>query len=127
MYKLSKRSLRNLKGVHPDLVQVVKEAIRITRQDFTVIEGLRSIERQRELVNKGMSKTMNSRHLTGHAVDIIPYPIPGDWSRYTKEHWDDVYNSMKIAAQSLGVKLNYGYEWGWDKPHYQLDWKDYPK
>ena len=71
-YKLSQRSLQNLSGVHPDLVAVVKRAIEITEQDFSVIEGIRSIDRQRELVKSGASQPMNSRHLTGHAVDIAP-------------------------------------------------------
>ena len=74
-YTLGKRSLQNLSGVHPDLVDVVKRAIEITEQDFSVIEGIRNINRQRELVKTGKSTTMNSRHLTGHAVDIAPWPI----------------------------------------------------
>ena len=75
MYKLGQRSLQNLSGVHPDLVAVVKRAIEITEQDFSVIEGVRNIDRQRQLVKSGASQTMNSRHLTGHAVDIAPYPL----------------------------------------------------
>ena len=70
MYKLGQRSLQNLSGVHPDLVSVVKRAIEITKQDFSVIEGVRNIDRQRQLVKSGASTTMNSRHLTGPAVDI---------------------------------------------------------
>ena len=81
-YVLGKRSLSNLKGIHPDLVSVVKRAIDITDQDFTVIEGLRDIDRQRELFKSGASTTMNSRHLTGHAVDIAPYPLSWDWDQY---------------------------------------------
>ena len=72
-YKLGTRSLQSLSGVHPDLVAVVKRAIQITPQDFTVIEGVRNIERQKQLVAKGASKTMNSRHITGHAVDMVPW------------------------------------------------------
>ena len=74
MYFLGKRSTDNLKGVHPDLVKVVQRAISITKQDFAVIEGLRSKERQEQLVKEGKSQTTNSRHLTGHAVDIVPWP-----------------------------------------------------
>ena len=81
MPKFSKRSKEKLKGVHPDLVKVVKEAIK--HVDFTVLEGVRSLERQEELVRQGKSKTMNSKHLVqidgyAHALDIAPYPI--DWS-----------------------------------------------
>ena len=71
-YRLSQRSMQNLSGVHPDLVAVVKRAIEITEQDFSVIEGIRNIDRQRKLVAQGKSQTMNSRHLTGHAVDLAP-------------------------------------------------------
>ena len=74
-YQLGTRSRQRLSGVHPDLVAVVKRAIHITEQDFTVIEGIRNIKRQRELFKAGKSTTMNSRHLTGHAVDIAPWPI----------------------------------------------------
>ena len=126
-FKLSSRSEKNLKGVHPDLQKVVRRAIKITKQNFTVIEGVRSVERQKELVRLGLSKTMNSRHLTGHAVDIVPYPIPRDWSDYKDSQWTEVYNAMKKASKQLNVELDYGYDWGWDKPHYQLTWDRYPK
>ena len=72
-YKLGKRSLSRLEGVNNGLVSVVKEAISVTQQDFSVIEGLRSIERQRDLVQRGASQTMKSKHLTGHAVDLAAY------------------------------------------------------
>lgn len=72
-FSLGARSLLRLQGVHPSLVRVVKRAIRITPVDFTVLEGVRSRERQAELVRIGASKTMNSRHLTGHAVDLAPW------------------------------------------------------
>lgn len=71
-FKLSEKSLKRLEGVHPDLVKVVQHAITITPLDFVVLEGLRSKERQRYLVDKGASKTMDSYHITGHAVDIAP-------------------------------------------------------
>ncbi len=67
MFRLGERSRKNLQGVHPDLVKVVERAIEITKQDFVVIEGLRSEARQRELLAKGATRTLNSRHLTGHA------------------------------------------------------------
>lgn len=125
-YTLGKRSKSNLKGVHPDLVRVVELAIRRTKQDFTIIEGLRTKKRQKELVDNGYSKTMNSRHLTGHAVDIIPYPIPQDWSKYSNRQWGKIAEAMLSAAEELGVDLEWGFaKWGWDKPHYQLSWGSY--
>lgn len=123
-YKLNTRSLQNLSGVHPDLVAVVEAAIKITKQDFIVIEGVRNINRQRELFKSGKSKTMNSRHLTGHAVDICPYPV--DWN--DKEKFEAISDAMKDAAKKLKVSIEWGGDWknAWDKPHYQLTHKDYP-
>lgn len=127
MYKLGSRSLANLEGVHPDLIKVVKRAIEITNQDFTVLEGLRSFARQEELLRKGFSKTMNSRHLTGHAVDIAPWvngAISWDWNFYP-----EVARAMKEAAKELGVDIEWGGNWERfkDGPHWQLTWKSYPK
>ena len=127
-YNLGTRSKKNLRGVHKDLVRIVERAIRTTNQDFTVIEGRRTKARQKELVKNGFSKTMNSRHLTGHAVDIIPYPIPADWRKYTHKQWQEIAKAMLEAADFYGVDLEWGFaEWGWDKPHYQLSWQEYPR
>ena len=122
-YTLGKRSLQNLSGVHPDLVAVVKRAIEITEQDFSVIEGIRNINRQRELVKTGKSTTMNSRHLTGHAVDIAPWPISWDW-----EYFYPIADAMKQAAEELEVDLEWGGDWKSfpDAPHWQLSRKMYP-
>ncbi len=79
MYVLGTVSKNNLKGVHPDLVKVVEKAITLTEIDFRVIDGLSFFKtRQIELVNKGASKTLNSRHITGHAVDVVALLIGGD-------------------------------------------------
>ena len=123
MYSLSQRSMQNLSGVHPDLIAVVKRAIQITEQDFSVIEGVRNINRQRELVAKGASTTMNSRHLTGHAVDLAPYPLSWDW-----EHFYPIADAMKQAAEELDVDLEWGGDWKSfpDGPHFQLSRKAYP-
>jgi peptidoglycan L-alanyl-D-glutamate endopeptidase CwlK len=124
-FRLSSRSLERLAGVHPDLVRVVKHAIGITSVDFTVLEGVRSAERQQELVAAGASQTMNSRHLTGHAVDLGAYvagEIRWDWPLYHK-----IAAAMIHAASELGVPLEWGGDWKFkDGPHYQLPWKDYP-
>jgi|TARA_R110000851_G_scaffold7651_2_gene29570 hypothetical protein len=122
-YTLGNRSLQNLSGVHPDLVAVVKRAVEITEQDFSVIEGIRNINRQRELVKTGKSTTMNSRHLTGHAVDIAPWPISWDW-----EYFYPIADAMKQAAEELDVALEWGGDWKSfpDGPHYQLSRKTHP-
>jgi peptidoglycan L-alanyl-D-glutamate endopeptidase CwlK len=122
-YALGTRSRQRLSGVHPDLVAVVKRAIQITKQDFTVLEGIRNINRQRELVKAGKSKTMNSRHLTGHAVDLAPWPISWDW-----ENFYPIADAMKQAAEELGVDLEWGGDWKSfpDGPHFQVSRKSYP-
>ena len=123
MYKLGQRSKENLEGVHPDLVKVVERAIQITEQDFTVIEGLRSVERQKQLVANGSSRTMNSRHLTGHAVDIAPWPISWEWDKFYI-----IEDAVKQAAKELDIPIEWGGDWKTfkDGPHWQLPWKDYP-
>lgn len=124
-YKLGTRSLQNLSGVHPDLVAVVKLAISITEQDFTVIEGIRNINRQRELVKAGKSTTMNSRHITGHAVDMVPWPV--DWNDL--ERFEVMSEAMKQAAEELDIPIVWGGDWKsfYDAPHFELDRKVYPK
>ena len=123
-YRLSNKSLQKLDGVHPDMVAVVKLAISITGQDFSVGEGLRSVSRQKELVATGKSTTMNSRHITGHAVDLFPYPLSWDW-----EYFYPIADAMKAAAKELKIDLEWGGDWESfpDGPHFQLSWKDYPK
>ena len=122
-YKLGNRSLQNLSGVHPDLVAVVKRAIETSEQDFAVLEGIRNINRQRELVKTGKSTTMNSRHLTGHAVDLAPWPISWEW-----EGFYPIADAMKAAAEELDVNLEWGGDWKSfpDGPHFQLSRKTYP-
>lgn len=126
-YVLGKRSKSNLVGVHPDLVKVVERAIEITEVDFAVIEGLRNLARQKELLAKGATKTLNSRHLSGHAVDIAAWvggTIRWDWPLYHR-----LAKAMKEAAAELEVDIVWGGDWqGFpDGPHFQLDWKTYPR
>ena len=125
MFKLSDRSRSRLQGVHPDLVSVVELAITLTEVDFGVTEGLRTMERQRELVEAGASLTMNSRHLTGHAVDLVAYvgnEVRWDWPLY-----DKIAAAMFEAARDLGIPLEWGGNWKTlkDGPHFQLPWEDY--
>jgi peptidoglycan L-alanyl-D-glutamate endopeptidase CwlK len=125
-FVLGPKSLERLHGVHPDLVKVVQRAIQLTTVDFTVIEGLRTVERQKELVAHGASKTMKSRHITGHAVDIAPVisgEIRWDWPLYKK-----IAPAMKQAAKEVGVPIEWGGDWITfkDGPHWQLPWKKYP-
>ena len=126
MFKLSQKSLKKLEGVHPDLVRVVIKAITLTNLDFCVTEGLRSVERQKQLVAAGASKTMRSRHLTGHAVDLaamVNGEIRWDWPLYAK-----LAEFMKDAAKSENAKIEWGGDWTTfkDGPHFQLPWETYP-
>lgn len=125
--KFSQRSLNNLKGVHPDLRRVMDRALQDSPLDFVVIEGLRTEERQRQLVASGASKTLNSRHITGHAVDIVPIGPNGkaafDWPLYHK-----LGPAVEAAAKKEGVNITWGGRWSTfrDGPHFELDRKEYP-
>lgn len=126
-YKLGKRSLSNLNGVHPDLVKVVKRAIELTECDFTIIEGLRTKERQAQLLKEKKTTTSNSRHLTGHAVDLAAWvndTISWDWKYYHQ-----IADAMKKAASELNVSIEWGGDWKKfkDGPHFELTWSKYPK
>lgn len=125
-YKLSRRSLERMQKVHPDLVRVVMRAIKLTQVDFGVTEGMRTIEKQREYVAKGASRTMNSRHLTGHAVDLVAYvgsEVRWDWPLY-----DKIADAMKEAARLENVPIVWGGDWVSfkDGPHFELDRRMYP-
>ena len=120
-FKLSEKSLRRLDGVHPDLVKVVKRAIEITPVDFVVIEGLRTKARQAYLLDAGKSRTMNSYHLTGHAVDIAP--IVDEQVSWAWKHYYPLADAMMEAAKELNVKITWGGRWKTfpDAPHWQID------
>ena len=125
-FKFSERSRERLKGVHPDLVSVMELALTKTPVDFTVLEGLRTLDRQKQLVKSGASQTMNSRHLTGHAVDIAPLlngQVSWDWPLYHR-----IAPVVKQAARELGVPIDWGGDWTTfkDGPHWQLSWAEYP-
>jgi peptidoglycan L-alanyl-D-glutamate endopeptidase CwlK len=105
-HKFGQRSMQNLSGVHPDLIAVAKRASAISGQDFSVIEGVRNIERQRQLVAQGKSQTMNSRHLTGHAVDVVPYPVSWDWDKFYP-----IADAFIEAAKELDIPLRWGGNW----------------
>ena len=123
---LSIKSKLRLKGVHPDLVAVVNRAIQLTDVDFTVLEGLRTLERQKQLVASGASTTLNSRHLTGHAVDlgaVVGGQVRWDWPLYHK-----IADAMERAAKELSIPIECGANWKKfpDGPHFQLPFKEYP-
>lgn len=140
MYKLSKKSISNLDGVHPSLVDLVKIVMNWQVMDFSVAEGIRTEDRQKELVESGKSKTMNSKHLRqtsgyGHAVDLYPYPI--DMEKVNKgdvreiSRFSLLAGLMIAAGKSRGVKVTWGGDWDrdgqtldhtfFDAPHIQIE------
>lgn len=134
MSKLDDISEKNLTGVHPDLVRVVRLATALLPADlrFRVTEGLRARERQARLVASGASKTMNSRHLTGHAVDLAAMvdfdgdgklEVRWDWPLYSR-----LAEIMRAAAREAGVPIVWGGSWKSfpDGPHFELDRTRYP-
>ena len=126
MYKLGPRSQMRLKGVHPDLVKVVERAIEVTTVDFTVLEGLRDPARQKVLTDSGASQTLNSRHITGHAVDLgawVDNQVDWSWPLYSQ-----IAKAMKTASQELNIPIEWGGDWKSfkDGTHFQLPRKAYP-
>jgi len=130
-YKFSTRSEARLAGVHPDLVRVILRAINMSPVDFSVIEGVRTLARQKQLLAAGATTTLNSRHIPGanglgHAIDIAPYvsgSIRWDWPLYHQ-----IAPVVKEAARLEGVPIEWGGDWKSfkDGPHWQLPWAQYP-
>ena len=108
-FRLSKRSAGRLEGVNDDLVAVVKRAIELTKVDFGVTEGLRSVETQRKYVAAGKSQTMKSKHLDGRAVDLVAYI--GSSVSWELNLYDDIANAMRVAAIELDVAIKWGAAW----------------
>ncbi|WON77821.1 M15 family metallopeptidase [Serratia sp. UGAL515B_01] len=125
-YKFSKRSENNLVGVNADLVKMARLALGLSSVDFGITEGLRSVARQRELVRDGKSQTMNSRHITGHAIDVVAYigkDISWEWKYY-----EQIAAAFKQASSELNVPIEWGGDWKTlkDGPHFQLPHKEHP-
>lgn len=128
---LTARDMQRLQGVHPDLVRVVTRAAEVTAVPFMVVEGVRTRERQAQLLRAGKSTTMNSRHLTGHAVDLVPLAdVDDDGDLDVSWRWQDFYRLapvIKSVAVELGVPLEWGGDWQFkDGPHWQLPWRTHP-
>ena len=108
MYKFGRKSKERLKGVDHRLIKVLDELIKI--MDVTIIEGLRSEERQKELLEKGATKVKYSRHMEGKAVDLAPYPI--DWENRDGFHY--MGGMIRGIAHQLGLKIRWGGDWDSD-------------
>lgn len=134
-FVLGSRSKQNLVGVHPDLVRLTELAIQITKQDFTVVQGLRTEQQQASAVKSGNSWTMRSRHLTGHAIDVVPYPV--DWNDLNK--FKLIRDAFFQASSELEIPIRWGGDWNdngsyqdeikrgtYDGGHFELSRKAYP-
>ena len=113
-FKLSNRSLGKLEGVHPDMVATVKKAIQLTKVDFGVTYGVRTLEEQKKLYASGRSQTMKSKHLIqdsgySHAVDVVAYD--GSDVVWEINVYDDICDAFKEAAKQHGVAVKWGAAW----------------
>ena len=125
-FKFSPRSENNLKGVNSDLVKVARRALQLSEVDFGITEGLRTPERQKQLVAEKKSQTMNSRHLAGYAVDVVAYPTSsGSWEW---KWYEMIAKAFKLASQELGISIEWGGDWETfkDGVHFQLTHESYP-
>ncbi|MGP2976107.1 M15 family metallopeptidase [Serratia marcescens] len=125
-FSFSERSKKNLQGVNPALIAVARRALELSPVDFGITEGLRTMERQREMLRTRKSQTLKSRHLTGHAVDVVAYlgaNISWEWKYY-----EQIAAAFKQAGKELGTVIEWGGDWKTlkDGPHFQLSVKDFP-
>lgn len=119
-FALGQRSKDRLTGVHPDLVKVIEEAIKESPLDFSITEGVRSRERQKELFDAGKSQTMNSRHLSGKAVDIAV--IKDGTVTWDMKYYQLVADHIKNTAKEMKIDIVWGGDWNSfkDGPHFEL-------
>lgn len=116
-FKFGDSSLFELSHVHPDLVRVVNRALELSVQDFAVHDGSRTMAEQKRLVESGASKTLDSRHLTGHAVDLVPY-VNGK----LRWEWEPIYkiaDAMRVAAREINIPIRWGGAWDTDFTAYE--------
>lgn len=124
-FRFGGASLANLHGVHPDLIAVARLALAKSHVDFSVVEGVRTEERQEDLVADGASMTMDSRHLTGHAIDAYPW-VEGQTS-HSASDYAELARAFFEAAQEMGIHVDWGGEWTSfvDRPHWELNREEY--
>jgi peptidoglycan L-alanyl-D-glutamate endopeptidase CwlK len=130
-FKFSARSLRELEGIHPDLRKVTDLALELSEVDFIITDGKRTLAEQKKHVANGASKTMRSRHLTGHAVDYVAY-VKADGNKmkisYSWSYMKKVADAFKAASATLKIPVDWGGDWKKfkDSPHIELKKSVYP-
>jgi len=132
MFVLSQRDQDRIEPIHHDLKRVVWRAAVTSSIEFTILEGMRTLERQQRLFAQHATTTMKSRHLTGHAVDIAPLiDLDGNGTAeisWAWPHYHELAKTIKAAAAHENVPIEWGGDWKTfkDGPHWQLPWKQYP-
>lgn len=121
MNTFSERSNTKLEGVDERLIRVATLALQLSPVDFGISEGVRTLERQKELVKAGASRTLKSKHLEGKAIDVVAYvggKVAWDWPLYEK-----IAKAFRQAAEELDIKITWGGSWATfkDGPHFQLE------
>jgi len=125
-FRFSGTSEARLRDIHPDLAKVIRRALELSAVDFSVVEGVRTYARQQQLFKEGKSRTMRSRHLTGHAADL--YPVRKAGAEWVRADFEEVVSAMKRASKALGIPIECGHDWQSfpDSPHHQLPTLAYP-
>ena len=121
MFRFGKRSIDKLKGVHPSLIGITYRALALSPHDFGITEGLRSLERQQQLLAEGKSTTLRSRHLKGEAIDFAVYV--GGKITWEMPYYQQVAQAFKQAAEEFGLTITWGGDWVTfkDGPHIQIE------
>ncbi len=123
--RFSTRSFNHLAGVRPELIVLTYHALTLSTVPFQITDGIRTRAEQEKLLAEGKSRTMRSRHLTGHAVDVVAVQdgkVSWDWNLY-----ETIAAAWKRASIETGIPIEWGGDWKFrDGPHFQLSWKDYP-
>lgn len=112
VFVLNAGSKKELLRVHEALVSIVEKAVQLSVQEFAVHDGVRTIAEQQQMVQRGAAQTLDSRHVSGHAVDLVPY-INGK----LRWEWPPIYliaDAMRIGAQELKIPLRWGGAWDVD-------------
>jgi peptidoglycan L-alanyl-D-glutamate endopeptidase CwlK len=130
-YRFSKRSYRNLQNVRPELVAVATLALETLGReggpDFVVTDGARNLDEQRKLVEEGKSQTMDSRHLTGHAIDVAAF-TPDYEVTWEPKPYRKIADAFERAGRQLGIEIEWGGSWSEfvDMPHFALTRQQFP-
>lgn len=123
--RFSARSFNHLAGVRPELVVLAYHALTLSTVPFQITDGIRTRAEQEKLLAEGKSQTLKSRHLTGHAVDVVAIvdgKVTWDW-----QHYETIADAFARASSETGIPIEWGGDWKFrDGPHFQLSWKDYP-